>query len=554
MKKTIRGMTLAALMLSASQMTFADDSTVEYDGDGFVTPVAYVGDQLSSQENAYFAETAAEAARATRSTARNTAVQQAAQETLSPVQPVRQASMQPLAAAPAASAVQQVGGSCSAMGGGCDSAGCSSMGSGYMPSAGCASMPMMGGCSAMGSCGSPSCGCESGGGGCASFGGGLAMGGCGSPSCGCESGGGCASMGGLGLLGGGKRSGGLASALGLCNHEGWSRHEALLWFVQDRDAPSLIATAGTGVLPRLSAADTVFGDTLNGGLSGGYRGDMGLFLTDNIGVGGRFWWIGENEDSLSLSGDGSNQSIGRPFFNLVTGDEDALIVAFDNLFAGEVTATSQLDLLAAEAYGRVNLSSSSKCQLDLIGGYTYFSVDDFLGISSTSINANTGRTRTFNDVFDAENRFHGGQIGFEAIVTSGRWFARSLTKVHLGNMNQSLAISGSSTDVTAPAPGTAAASGLLAMGNQGTFERDEFTFVPEMNFKLGYRFRDHVEMTVGYTFVMFNDVALAGDNVDRVVDASFLNSPGPFGTRPAFDFQDSSLWVQGLDLGLAITF
>lgn len=92
------------------------------------------------------------------------------------------------------------------------------------------------------------------------------------------------------------------------------------------------------------------------------------------------------------------------------------------------------------------------------------------------------------------------------------------------------------------------------MGNQGTFERDEFTFVPEMNFKLGYRFRDHVEMTVGYTFVMFNDVALAGDNVDRVVDASFLNSPGPFGTRPAFDFQDSSLWVQGLDLGLAITF
>ena len=97
-----------------------------------------------------------------------------------------------------------------------------------------------------------------------------------------------------------------------------------------------------------------------------------------------------------------------------------------------------------------------------------------------------------------------------------------------------------------------AASSLKA--TKARSERDEFTFIPELNFKMGYRFRDHVELTAGYTFLMFGDVALAGENVDRLVDGTTLNTPSPFPARPGFDFKDSSLWVQGVDLGLAITY
>ena len=75
-----------------------------------------------------------------------------------------------------------------------------------------------------------------------------------------------------------------------------------------------------------------------------------------------------------------------------------------------------------------------------------------------------------------------------------------------------------------------------------------------MNFKLGYRFREHVEMSVGYSFLMFDSLALAGDQIDRNIDPSALNTNGPFGSRPAFTMNKSSLWVQGIDLGLAITF
>ena len=307
-------------------------------------------------------------------------------------------------------------------------------------------------------------------------------------------------------------------------------------------------------MPIFPGATSQFGGTLNGGLSAGYRGDMGIYLNDNVGIGGRFWWVSDNDDEYSASGDGSTQSIGRPFFNTSTGAEDALLVALQNNFSGSVEASSSLSLLAAEAYGRINLGSTSSNQLDLIGGYSYMSIEDELRVSSTSIQALTARTRTYNDLFDTDNNFHGGQIGFESVIANGRWFARSLTKVHLGNMQQTVRIQGNSSDTTPPAAGSTANSGLLALGNQGTFERDEFTFIPEMNFKLGYRFRDHVEMSVGYTFMMFDSLVLAGDHVDRNIDPTALNTDGPFGTSPAFEFNDSSLWLQGIDLGLAITF
>ncbi len=40
----------------------------------------------------------------------------------------------------------------------------------------------------------------------------------------------------------------------------------------------------------------------------------------------------------------------------------------------------------------------------------------------------------------------------------------------------------------------------LAQGNQGDYERDVFAFAPEANFKLGYRFRKNVLLSVGLQF------------------------------------------------------
>jgi hypothetical protein len=354
----------------------------------------------------------------------------------------------------------------------------------------------------------------------------------------------------------------IGKMLGL-NNNTWATAEFLMWFPQDRDMPALVTTSDPGTLPVLPGqgapnpdnVQVVFGDDIDGELSGGFRGDVGKFFTDRVGVGGRFWILTDNTDSYFAASDGTDMSIGRPFFNTNTATEDAVLVAFDPAFTGAVAAQSSLEMWAAEGYARFRFGCSKNCQMDLIGGYSHFEIDDTLGISSTSIQTvpATGQTTTLSDLFATKNQFDGGQVGFEMMMRRGRWTARSLTKVHMGNMQQNVRILGSSTVVTAPAAPVNNSGGLLAMGNQGEFDRDVFAFAPEANFKLACQLRHNVSLSVGYSFIFFDNVVLTGDAVDRSIDGSTI-ATGAFGTRPAFDFDDSSLFVQGLDLGLSIAY
>jgi len=346
----------------------------------------------------------------------------------------------------------------------------------------------------------------------------------------------------------------------------WMSSEALLWFTPNRSMPALITTSDPQTLPVLpeggaNNVQTVFGDDINGEVSGGIRLDFGKHVGENFSVGGRFWWLGNNDDSYFGSDNGSNMSIGRPFFNIGLQDDDALLVAIepvgvnDGDFTGSIVGRSQLKLWAAEGYGRLSLAKVDGASIDLIGGYSHFSIDDMLSIQSETIDEQTARVRRYSDSYDIENEFNGGQIGFLLAMNHGRWSVNSLTKIHLGNMNQNVNISGSDFDQTAPAPANQYSDGMLTMGHTGQYERDTFSFVPEVNFKLGYSVRNNVNLTLGYSFIYFDNVALVGDVIDTSIEPLYLNTGlAGNGSRPAFDFDDSGLWVQGIDFGLSIDF
>lgn len=354
-----------------------------------------------------------------------------------------------------------------------------------------------------------------------------------------------------------------------CGYETWAQAEFLMWFTPNRDMPALVTTSAPGTFPTLpeggsDMVEVAFGNQIQGELSGGYRGDYGIWVSKNIGLGGRFWILAENNDSYYAEGDGTGASIGIPFYNISTDSEDSVLINIDgnlaggSTFGGVVAAESSLDMRGYEFYSRTRFSCTKSCRLEFLGGYSHFDIKDRLQIGSARINlANpaTLRTRTFRDSFEADNDFNGGQLGFEMMITRGRWMARSMTKVHLGNMEQTYRISGVSTD-DPDGPGASSpnitSGGILAQGNQGEFSRDVFAFAPEANFKLGYRFRKNVLLSVGYSFIYWDNVALNGDVVDRLIsDPSQLNT-GTFGNRPEFNFNDSSLWVQGIDLGVII--
>ncbi len=346
--------------------------------------------------------------------------------------------------------------------------------------------------------------------------------------------------------------------------EVWASAEALLWFPQARTGPALVSFNDPGTSAVLGTPGvTTYGEELGNELTAGGRFDAGRYFGDGtFGIGGRFWIIGEDSSSADFAGNGAAGTIARPYFDTNLGNEFAVQIGSTvptagapSGFTGSVSVDESLSMLGAEAYGRLNFGRGREFHTDLIGGYSYFSIDNNLAIdSTTTLTApSTGAVTVFRDRFNVENEFQGGQIGAETVLRRGRWVARSLTKVHLGNMNQLVNVSGDSDrNAAGGAPLVDFGDGLLAGGRNGTFERDVFTFAPEVNLKLGYRFRDHVTFNVGYSFIYWNNVALVGDQIDRNLEfdvASVLVRRGL-----PYSIKDRGFWVQGIDLGATIEF
>ena len=345
-----------------------------------------------------------------------------------------------------------------------------------------------------------------------------------------------------------------------CPDDSWLSTEFLLWHTQDRDSPPLVTRSAPNTFPVLPNAQVLFGDKLEGEFSGGFRLDAGKYVTDNLGVGGRFWILANNNDSFYADALPANESMGRPFFNAEVGIEDALLISGINgsivgggQFEGSVAADSSINMWGAEAYTRLRLNCNSKCKVEFLSGYSHLNLDDSLEISSITFNTASADSFEFHDYFDTKNQFNGGQLGFEMSLTEGRWTFRSLTKVHLGNMNQQVSIVG-----THVSPSDSGSGGLLALGNQGNYERDKFAFIPEANMKIEYSVRKNMSLSIGYSFLYFDNVALAGAQIDRIINPVNPTPIGisgpPWPARPAFSFNDSGMWVQGLDLGLSFNF
>jgi hypothetical protein len=336
----------------------------------------------------------------------------------------------------------------------------------------------------------------------------------------------------------------------------WFRAESLLWFTEQRDTPPLLVDGANNVL---------FGNGIDSGLAPGYRFDVGhYFAGGNVGIGARVWGLFGENTSYNASG-GPASVLTRPFFD-TTG---LFSPTFGGLnisgtpgppgSTGTFNAESEFDMVASEVYARVKFDETSNYRVDLLAGYSFFGIDDNLTFSSNTVAVPA--EFLFRDSFDAENRFYGGQLGLETMIKKGRWSFTSLTKVHLGNMNQRVTLDGYSQAALFPNPpgpvfNVAGDNGLYIQGQGGVYEENQFAFVPEMNFRLGYSPRDKVHLTLGYTFAYWSSVALAGDQITPIVDginaATFANVPAA--QSVGYSIVDDGFWMQGIDLGVTFTF
>ena len=93
--------------------------------------------------------------------------------------------------------------------------------------------------------------------------------------------------------------------------------------------------------------------------------------------------------------------------------------------------------------------------------------------------------------------------------------------------------------------------------NMGTYSRDDFAIIPEAELKVICRITERLEASLGYSFLYWTDVALAGQQIDTSMGQPTVNGNQLLGgpllgpPNPAFGgIRDTDFWLQALSIGL----
>ncbi|WP_442510875.1 BBP7 family outer membrane beta-barrel protein [Novipirellula sp. SH528] len=343
----------------------------------------------------------------------------------------------------------------------------------------------------------------------------------------------------------------------------FANFELLLMFRSGDYLPPLFTTGpATATNPgRLGQASTRIlaggGEVLNE-LTAGGRLTVGTWLDDchSRSMVARGW--GTGEETYNFSADQSTTPIiTRPFFNVTTGQaatQDTQVVAtpgFTNAGFANVHASS--NVYGADLSIRQHAYSRFGGTVDVLYGYQYMHLSEDLITSSTSTaGANNpaplGSVIAISDSFDAQNDFHGGQIGIASRYREGCWSFNSLFKVAAGNLRREATLAGQTQ--TSNGPTFTDPNGLLVRStNSGTRTDDTFGWVPEIDLSLGWRYFPQFDVTFGYHIIAMTDALQVSGLVDNQL-ASNLADPVSAPLRPSSKMDYKTFYVHGIHFGL----
>ncbi len=344
--------------------------------------------------------------------------------------------------------------------------------------------------------------------------------------------------------------------------------EYLLWWVNSGGIPVLATTGVGSSLGFLGQPGTInllgpgsFGATARDG----FRVRAGAWLDgglDGCGIDGSFFFLGRQHSTFQVD---STQFgiITRPIFAPNFNQEFGQLVAFPGFATGALRVDQDSLLWGADVNFRSCICRTCESRSEWFAGYRYLSLRENLTISEFIIaGANApdpaGTRVEVQDRFSTRNQFNGGQVGLAAGRTRGRFDVDARVSVALGATHQAVDISGGQVRFL---PGQATpqvfTGGLLAAGpNLGSFSKDKFSVVPEATINVGYMVTPTVRAFVGYNFLYWTNVLRPGDQIDRVVDLTFVPNSPPVAfsgvNRPQPTFRSSDLWAQGLQFGVQL--
>jgi hypothetical protein len=348
----------------------------------------------------------------------------------------------------------------------------------------------------------------------------------------------------------------------------------LLWWGRSQQTPPLVTRGRiTDAVPGAAGQPgtvPVFGP---GGLdnesaSGGRLTAVYWFDQDHTcGVDARAFALEQSSSNHGVGGLGTDPrvTLSRPFFDPNFNAQDADPIVVPGVQAGNIIIAMPRRLVGIDANFRyaecVDLFAFNR--MTLLAGGRYVGLDEKLLISEGVVdlpdaNGDPGNITTLHDNFVTYNRFYGGQVGVEAESRVGPVVLTLTGKCAFGQTYQLLKVSGDTlvNDPTGAFTYDPKRGLLVQPTNNGRLSREQFGVVPEFDLNLAWEFNDHLQVSLGYTFIYWSKVVRPGDQVDPVVNVGAVGDPGQFGTspHPLLPFRTTGFWAQGLTAGVQVSY
>lgn len=356
----------------------------------------------------------------------------------------------------------------------------------------------------------------------------------------------------------------------------------MIWQVKGQPVPVPIVTTSSvnnsGVLGR---DDTlILGGNGNLGFNwiSGVRVTGGYILDTQDGwtLEGGVYFIFRKESRQRVASDREGSPLlAAPFIDAVTGEERSLLYALPGAFAGAIDFGGGSRFGSGEVNLAIPFSESERWRFDVLLGQRYADLSENLDIRSSSAplegtpgfsvgGVNVGPGDVAGDVnnFRTRNQLFAAQMGLRAVynVADGLFFTTT-AKLAAGFNRQTVDISGQTIIVHASgAQPTTFNGGLWAVAtNIGKETKTQFAYLPELGMTLGYWMTDSICLTAGYQFVYFGRVVRPGNQIDRIINRSYVPQSAGFGGpaepfRPLVPFSRSDYWAQGMSFGFEVRF
>jgi hypothetical protein len=283
-----------------------------------------------------------------------------------------------------------------------------------------------------------------------------------------------------------------------CRSRGWVSAEYLLWWTNGVRLPALITTNPSDI-PSLNDPNTrvLFGNQFaNDEARHGFRIGTGYWLDCDCtcALESSFFLLASQGEGLNAGSANGSRIVGRPFFNVQTGQGDAELVSFPGIVSGFINANASAgDLLGADIGWRRALCCAPCYRLDWEIGYRFFYFADRVRVSEQLAPQGAtvpGTQIDLTDSFSASNQFHGGYLGLIASRNSGPWSLDAKARMDIGAVVRDVDINGQTT-VSVPGFGsTTSPGGLLALSsNSGTTIRPMRSSSRNLSFASSIAFR-----------------------------------------------------------------